>query len=299
LDRALAALTARQHGVASRTQLTELGFSRDGIATRVAAHRLHRLHRGVYTVAPSLLSPKGRWLAAVIAIGPGAALSHRPAAALWELLPAGAGPPEVLVARNARKRSGVTVRCAHSLPADHVASRHGIACTTVARTLADLAPLVSPRVLERVLGQAEVLRLYDRTAIEAILDAHPRRAGSRTLRSLIASPNLATGLSRSPLEERFLLFCDSASLPRPELNAPFTLPDGTEIVIDALWRTAQLAVELDGRPFHMTHRAMVRDRRRDAQLTLAGYRPIRLMDADLSRESERTAELLCRLLAVG
>ncbi len=271
----MAALAVRQHGVVSGAQLAEIGLSRHALATRVAAGGLHRLHRGVYAVGHPLLSAKARWLAAVLAVGGEAVLSHRSVAALWDLLWS-SGHPDVLVARHVRPRPGLELHCVRSLPRDHVTSRHGVPCTSVARTLVDLAAVVSRRRLERALGQAEVLRLYDRGAIEKILITHPRRRGSATLRSLLARGDLAAALSRSPLEERLVTVCDAAGIPGPELNVPFTLPDGTAIVIDALWRRERLAVELDGSRFHATASAFVRDRRRDAQLTLAGLRPVRL-----------------------
>jgi hypothetical protein len=186
LDRAVAAFAAGQHGVVAWPQLARLGMSRDGLRTRVAARRLHVLHRGVYAVVGSpLLRIEGHWLAAVLAVGDRAVLSHRSAAALWDLLPAGAGDPEVAVARMLKRREGIRLHCIRSLPKSHVNARNGIPCTTVARTLADLAAVLPPRRLERALGQAEVLRLYNRTEIEAVLAANPRRPGSRTLRALL------------------------------------------------------------------------------------------------------------------
>jgi Transcriptional regulator, AbiEi antitoxin len=297
LDRAVAALAERQHGVVAWVQLATLGMSRDELRTRVAAGRLHRLHRGVYAVVgPRLLRIEGHWLAAVLAVGDGAVLSHRSAAALWDLLPAPTIAPEVAVARRVKPRAGINLHCLRSLPKSHVTTRNAIPCTTVARTVVDLAAVLPPRRLERALGQAEVLRLYNRNAIEAILAANPRRPGSRNLRALLGGPDPSTTRTRSPLEERFLTLCDRAGLPRPECNVPFTLPEGTEITIDALWASAALAVELDSREFHSSWRAQVWDRRRDAQLVLAGLKPLRFTEEDLTREAKSTVALLRDLL---
>jgi hypothetical protein len=283
--------------VVAGVQLARLGMSRHGLQTRLAAGRLHRLHRGVYAVVgPRLLRIEGHWLAAVLAVGEGAALSHRSAAAIWNLLPATARAPEVAVARNIKPRAGIRLHCLRSLPEDHVTTRNAVPCTTVARTIVDLAAVVPPRRLERALGEAEVLRLYDRTDIEAVLAANPRRPGSRTLQMLLGGPDPSTTLTRTPLEEQFLALCDRAGLPRPECNVPFTLSDGTEISIDALWSSAALAVELDSRGFHSSWRAQVKDRRRDAQLTLAGLKPLRFTEADLTRERRTTIALLRELL---
>jgi Transcriptional regulator, AbiEi antitoxin len=298
LDLAVVALAGRQHGVVSWAQLADLGMSSDELYNRVAAGRLHRLHRGVYAVVEQkLLRTEGRWLAAVQALGDGAALSHRSAAALWDLLPATGRSPDVSLARRARPRAGIQVHCVRSLSDEDVTIRNAIPCTAVARTIVDVAAVVALRRLERVLGQAEVLRLYDRRAIERVLAANPGRPGSRTLRTLLDRRDLSTSSStRSKLEERFLALCDSATFPRPELNAPFTLPDGTEIQIDALWRSAGLAIELDSRGFHSSWAAQVHDRRRAAQLTLAGLKPLRFTDSDLVSEKRTTVALLRELL---
>jgi hypothetical protein len=297
LDLLLAVVAERQHGVVSWVQLARLGMRRNQLYARVAAGRLHRLYRGVYgVVPPRLLRIEGHWLAAVLAVGDGAALSHRSAAALWDLMPATGRASDVAVARNVKPRAGIRLHCVRWLPEEHVTTRHAVPCTTAARTIVDLAAVLAPRRLERVLGQAEVLRLYNRNEIEAVLASNPCRPGSRTLRKLLGGPDPSTTLTRSPMEERFLALCDRAALPRPEFNVPFTLPNGSEIAIDALWRSAALAVELDSRGFHAGWRAQVQDRRRDAQLTLAGLKPLRFTEADLTREGHATIALLRALL---
>ena len=281
LDPGLSALAERQHCVVAWRQLSALGVTAREAQVRVAARRLHRIHRGAYAIVPrGLLRAEAHWLAAVFAIGDGAVLSHRSAAALWGLVFATARAPEVTVARKVKRRKGIHIHCVRSLPHDHVTSNDAIPCTTVARTIVDLAAVLPPRRLERVIGQAEVLKIYDRNQIEAVLDASPRRPGRRKLRTLLG-PDFSTTLTRSELEELFLALCDDGGLPRPELNVPYTLLDGTEIVIDAFWRAAAVAVELDSRRYHSSWSAQVRDRRRDAQLTLAGLRPLRFTEADL------------------
>ena len=281
----------------SLEQLTALGMTPRGLQTRVAAGRLHRIHRGVYsTVAPKLLRIEGHWLAAVLAIGNRAVLSHRSAGALWGLLPAAGRAAEVSVARKVKPRERIHLHCVRSLPQDQVAVKDAIPCTTAARTIVDLAAVLPPRRLERVIGQAEVLKIYDRTQVEAILDASPRRASTRPLRALLGRSDLSTTLPRSRLEERFLALCDDGGLRRPELNVPYALPDGTEIVIDAFWRAAGLAVELDGGRYHASWSAQARDRRRDAQLTLAGLKPLRFTEADVTGANASATLALLREL---
>jgi Protein of unknown function (DUF559) len=282
--------------VVAWAQLAALGVTAREVQVRIAAGRLHRIHRGVYgVVGDKLLRREGRWLAAVFAIGEGAALSHRSAGSLWGLLSSSGRAPEVAVARKVKPRSGIHLHCLRSLPEGHTTARNGIPCTTVARTIVDLAALLPARRLEQVIGQAEILRLFDRTEIEAILAASPRAGGSRTLRSLLGS-DFTTSLTRSELEAGLLALCDDARLHRPELNVPYTLPDGTEIVIDALWRSARLAVELDGRAYHSSWRAQVRDRRRDAQLTLAGLKPLRFTVSDVTGANRSATIALLREL---
>ena len=300
LDRAVAELAERQHGVVAWAQLARLGMRPNELHTRLAAGRVHRLHRGVYgVVGRRLLSIEGGWLAAVLAVGEDAALSHRSAAALWALLPATSRAPDVAVDRRVKPRAGIHLHCLRSMPEGQVTKRNRIPCTTVARTIVDLAAVVPPRRLERALGQAEVLRFFDRHETEAVLAANPRRPGSRTLRRLLDGPDPSNTRTRSTLEEQFLALCVRAGLPRPECNLPFTLPDGTEIAIDAFWSTAALAVELDSRGFHSSWRAQVQDRRRDAQLVLAGLKPLRLTEGDVTNEANTTIALLRQLLGNG
>jgi predicted transcriptional regulator of viral defense system len=151
LDVRLAALAKRQHGVVSLGQLLDLGLSLKGIAERVRTGRLHRIHRGVYAVSPARLRTEGYWLAAVLACGPGAVLSHRSAASLWELRAAAAPAIDVTVpSRSGRKRRrGIRVHRSSRLTAEEVMTREGIPVTTVARTLLDLADVLPSQALKR------------------------------------------------------------------------------------------------------------------------------------------------------
>lgn len=139
-DRALARLAANQHGVVSLDQLRAIGISADAAKHRVRTGRLHGVHRGVYAVGYSRLSDEGKWKAAVLACGPGAALSHRSAAALWGLLPVCRGLIDVTVPSHGgrRKRAGIRLHRSTSLHPANTTLRRGIAVTTPARTLADL-----------------------------------------------------------------------------------------------------------------------------------------------------------------
>jgi hypothetical protein len=158
VDRAIGALAERQHGVVSRRQLLELGVDRGAIVHRLKLARLRPVHRGIYTIGHRLLTQHGRWMAAVLAYGPHAVLSHRAAAALWGMR--GGTRVEVTVPSGLQGRDGIQVYRA-KLPADERTTHRGIPTTTVPRTLLDLSAVVTKRHLRGALREAEHLRLSD------------------------------------------------------------------------------------------------------------------------------------------
>lgn len=139
-------------------QLAEAGIDKDGIAWRVRTGRLHRLHRGVYAVGHRSLSWRGRWLAAVLAAGDGAVLSHTSAAALWQFLRPIPRPVHILLgaAVSRRPRPGLQLHRSRTLTPSHITHRHGIAVTTPARTIEDIRGTVAPYHFRRALRQAEL-----------------------------------------------------------------------------------------------------------------------------------------------
>jgi hypothetical protein len=159
LDRAIAAIAGRQHGVVSLEQLRALTLSDRAVRGRVVAGRLHSLHEGVYAVGHTSLTPEGRWMAAVLACGEGAVLSHRSAAILWGLREGGGPRVEVTSRRRVgRTREGILVHWRPGLDASDMTARDGIPCTSVARTLLDLAEALTPDGVERACSRAEALR---------------------------------------------------------------------------------------------------------------------------------------------
>jgi hypothetical protein len=253
--------TARQHGVVSREQLLVAGFTPRVIDRSVEAGRLHVVHPGVYAVGYVSGSPLQRAMAAVLACD--AVLSHRSAAALWGFGPDWHGDVEVTTANQHRLR---TISAHRSrLAAGEVARRRGIPVTTVPRTLLDLAAVLDERALARAVNEARVLRLL-RPGL--VLPQRPGRRGVARVRRLI---ELAETPTRSVLEDAFLAIVDRSGLPRPEVNRRVA---GYEV--DMLWRQQRLVVELDGRRFHNHPDAFERDRRKDAQLLVAGYRVVRV-----------------------
>src|SRR4051794_5941238 len=158
-DRAIAAVAERQYGVVSRRQLADLGLGRGALDHRLRLGRLHPLYRGVYAVGQRRLRREARWMAAVLAGGAGAVLSHRPAGALWQICWE-RGVCEVTVPGHVRSRPGLRVPQA-ALPPDETTIHAGIPVTTVPRTLFDLAAVLPERQLEWALNEAEVLRRWD------------------------------------------------------------------------------------------------------------------------------------------
>jgi predicted transcriptional regulator of viral defense system len=181
-DVAIAQVAGRQWGVVASRQLLAIGLSRPGIVRRVRAGRLHPVHRCVYAVVqPRVLRREGRWMAAVLACGEGAVLSHGSAAAHWELLGSAAAKIDV-TARVSRERvEGIRLHRSRSLDARDTTNHQGIPITSVARTLLDLAATVRADRLERALAQAQRLQLYDHGAITDVLERSNGHRGKGVL----------------------------------------------------------------------------------------------------------------------
>jgi len=261
-------LAARQHGVVSLRQLREAGLGEGAIRRRIASGRLHPMHRGVYAVGHARVVGVGRMWAAVLAYGGSrvAVLSHLSAAAVWDLVP-WPSTADVTVAERRRSIGGVRVHRSRSLSRDDrtLDPEHGLPVTTVARTLIDLADVLSPHRLERICHRAEHLRLLDVSSIP------PGRRGARRLRAALATLTHAPPqITRSDLEERFLALVASAGLPRPRVNE-----DRGPSCADFLWPELNLVVETDGARTHNTDTAFHADRRRDVDLKVAGLETVR------------------------
>jgi very-short-patch-repair endonuclease/predicted transcriptional regulator of viral defense system len=297
-DAAIARLADDQHTVVSLAQLRALGLSDSGVRKRVASGRLHRIHYGVYAVGHGRLTREGHWMAAVLAYGPTAHLSHRSAAALWNVRPDNRPIADVsLPRRSARSRPGIAAHASATLTAADCTTVDGIPCTTLARTLLDLAEVVDRRRLERAIEQVEVLRLFDLRAVEDVLARANGRRGAAVLRGVLA--DLAEpALTKSDLEERFLALCRAAHLPRPEVNAALVIDNGPPIEVDFLWRAHRLAVEADAFGTHGTRQSFERDRRRDQRLKLAGYDPLRFTRRQILKEPDSVVATLGALLAL-
>jgi hypothetical protein len=282
LDAAIADLAERQHGVVARRQLLGLGLGRGAIRRRLDAKRLHLIHRGVYAVGHRRLSRLGWWMAAVLACGPDAVLSHRSAAVLWGILEGSPASVEVSAPRQLAGRAGVRVHTT-SIADDERAVKAGIPVTTVARTLLDLAAILPLHELNRALERAEALRLADPTPLTALLARHRGRPGTAKLKATLEQGPLRPVVTKSELERRFLTFVERAGLPHPRTNVWLEIA-GQWIEVDCVWPDQRVIVELDSRAYHRTSAAFERDRKRDRRLQAARWRPVRITDRALREE---------------
>lgn len=286
-------IARRQHGVVSRTQLLDRGTASSWIDSRVRSRRLRPLHRGVYLVGP-LRTAYTRPMAALLAGGPGAAIGYRSAGALlgFAAKEPETAPVHVLVLGSDRGRmTGLHPHRVDSLPSDEITELHGIRLTTPARTLVDLAGASTSQELVRAVARAERLKLIDRKELARIAARHQSRRGIGKLRRLLKGEK-DIQFTRSRAEEDFLRLLRRARLPRPEVNVVI---QGFEV--DFLWRCRWLVVEVDGFAYHSSKRAFETDRRRDADLTAAGFRVVRLTWRQLHNEPEAVAARVA--LALG
>jgi very-short-patch-repair endonuclease len=288
IGRAICALASEQFGVVTREQLLVHGVSASWIDRRIASGYLHPILPGVYAVGRRDLPPRGRWLAGVLAGGEGAALSHRSAGSLSDLL-AWTGFIEITAPRQLRPRPGFRPHHA-TLPADELTGIDGIAVTTVPRTLLDLAAVLPYERLESAVNRAEMLELGGRPSARDLIARYPGRRGVRRLRSVLDRLDRGMAVTRSELEERFRRFIARSALPNPEFNAAIEV-NGNWYVVDCLWRQFGLAVELDGFQWHGTRKAFQSDRARDRALLAIGLRTARVTWSDLNKPAALEAEL--------
>lgn len=289
-DQVLRRLAEQQHGVVSRAQLLAEGLGRRAIGSRIERGSLQAIHRGVYAVGYARLTVEGRWMAAVLASGSTALLSHRSAARLWRLIPGTWGPVEVTRPGKCRPRVGIVAHRSH-LPADERAVVDGIPVTTVPRTILDLAAVARRRDVERAFNEVEVRQLTDPLSIPDLLQRYPRRRGTAVLRAILEDGERASGITRNDFEERFARFIDTHDLPRPRFNADVAVA-GRFFNVDCIWDGPKLVVEVDGRATHGTRRAFETDRERDRLLLADGWRVIRVTWRQLrDNEAEIAADL--------
>jgi putative AbiEi antitoxin of type IV toxin-antitoxin system/transcriptional regulator with AbiEi antitoxin domain of type IV toxin-antitoxin system/uncharacterized protein DUF559 len=262
-DARIAAVARRQYGLITSAQLAAAGLTDSAVSKRVRAGRLHPRYRGVYAVGHNRLSQEAAWMAAVLAAGPGAALSHGAASKHWRIWRGWVDGIDVLVPGNRRTRKGIRVHRVRNLDKRDVTIHRGIPITTPARTLVDLASALTRHQLANVIHEAAFRDLYDDGAVRAAM----KRARGRDLEPLDAALRAhASGSAgtRSALEDQFLATWQG---PEPLVN--------TKIEVDMYWPDQNLVVEIDG-PGHERPRTRTEDARRDAALNKAGITTVRL-----------------------
>jgi hypothetical protein len=275
--------------VISRRQLCELGFGRDAIRHRVRSKRLHPVFRGVYVVGRPGVSREGRWMAAVLACGRGAVLSHSSAAALLRI-GAERGEVEISVPGSSHLvRSGLTVHRRAVLRPGDVGEFKRIPVTSPALTMIDMAADFShpDSAVERAINEADKYDLIAPHDLRAELDAHPSQSGVLRLRRMLDRRTFR--LTREQLERRFLPLTREVGLPTP-LTGGWV--NGFEV--DFHWPELGLVVETDGLRYHRTPAEQARDRLRDQTHTAAGLTQLRFTHEQIRYEPDHVRAILRR-----
>lgn len=281
-----------QHGVVTRRDLLGLGFSLEAIRHRMGTGRLRQVHRGVYAVGRPELSREGHWMAAILACGDGAFLSHRSAIALYGIGKERARVIELSVRRRCTHvREGIRVRSRPSLPSHDVGTLAGIPVTSPARTLVDCAAIVGPRTLERAVNEADKRDLIDPETLRKALEDYRGEPGVRALRRLLDRDTFL--LSDTELELLFRPIAAAAGLPRPHTKA---WVNGFEV--DFYWPELRLVVETDGWRYHRTPSAQSRDALRDQIHTASGLTPLRFSHHQIKHEPTHVRTILTRTTAL-
>jgi very-short-patch-repair endonuclease len=279
VDHAVAALAARQYGLVTRAQLVATGMQPGAIDRRLAAGRLHRLHSGVYAVGHTAPHSRARWLAAVLACGDGAVLSHRSAASLWKIRDGETRRPDVtILGPNGRSHPGIVIHRSPLEPAERRV-RLRIPVTSPTRTWIDLEHEVSDDDFVRALQQVSFKRLLNLSEARAILNRRP----SRRINMLLRDPILV----QTELEARLAKLCDRYGFPRPLTQQAVEAKR-----VDFFWPDQRLVVETDGWEGHGTRTAFQADRATSNAFQLAGYTILRFTYDDLEERPATVARQL-------
>jgi very-short-patch-repair endonuclease len=282
-------MARRQHGVLSRRDLEALGFTKGAIEHRLATGRLHLIGRGIYAVGRRQLPREGRWMAAILACGEGAALSHGSAAALWGIGKEGRRI-EVSVRRRCRhRRRAVKVRSRPSLPSQDVTTHRGIPVTAAARTVLDQATQLDDSALERLVNEADARDRVDPESLRGYLDIRAGEPGVKRLRKLLDRHTFC--LSDSELERLFRPIAIVAGFPQP-LTKVFV----NDFEVDFYWPSLGLVVETDSLRYHRTTQKQSRDLRRDQTHTSRGLTTLRFTHWQVAHEPAHVQKILSATL---
>jgi hypothetical protein len=244
--------------------------------------RLHRVHPGVYSVGRPPVTPHEKAMAAVLACGPGAVLSHGSAMTLWGFWRRWDTPFEVTVPGD-RRPQGIRSHRSRNLHRREVRRHLGIPVTSPARALLDMAARLKPASLKRAVKDGQASKLVSPDAVAEVVHRHPHHPGAAKLRPYLED----RADTRSVLEDRFLAFCDQAGLPRPQFNVYVC-----GFLVDALFGAEQVIVELDSWDFHSNREAFEDDRERDGVTTAAGFVTVRITHRGFEAQTSRLLRIL-------
>lgn len=281
-------LAARQHGIVTRQQLLALGYGRRSIQHRVSRGRLFAVGLGIYAVGWPALTRKRRWMAAVLAGGEGAALSHASAAALWEIGGERSDHIDVSVRRRCElRRPGMRIRGRPSMSPQDIMVHDDIPVTSPARTLVDQATELGATALERAVNNADKRDLIDPESLREELARFKGEPGVKALRQLL--DKLSFRLSDSDLEIYFRRIVTASKLPMP-LSKQMV----NRFEVDFFWPELGLVVETDGLRYHRTPSTQTRDARRDRAHVIAGMTPLRFTHYEVKYETAKVTQALKR-----
>jgi very-short-patch-repair endonuclease len=292
-DWLIAQLAERQHGVVARRQVLRAGMTRHQLNHRLRNGRLHEIHRGVYLVGHPVPTDLGREAAALLACGPGAILSHRNAAKLWQLLayPASDRVCVTVPPGRAIERPGIEVHRA-ALARRDIRRRHGLTLTSPPRTVLDLAAELDREDLEGLVGEATFRRLASERELRGQLERNPAKRGTASLRDILDLPS-GPRRTRSPAERRMLRLLRAEGLRGYEVNGRI---HGYEV--DVLWRELDFAVEIDGYDAHSGRVAFERDRLKISTLNSYGLTVMPVTGRQLRDDPGGVRDRLLRALAL-
>ena len=278
-------LRAARHSVITTDELLALELSHSDIGYRLDVGRLHRKHKEVYAVGRPDLTLDGEFLAAVLACGPRAKLSHLSALRKWDLRRGGTHRIDVTAPRTIKPKRGIRLHRPLNLDDLDATELDGIPITSVAQTLLDVAAPAHRLNVGKLLHEAEVQQVLDMRAIWAVLARSPRAAGARRLEAAFREE---APFTRSDLEEATLALFRSYSVPEPETNA--WVSDGEKLVeVDFLWRRFRLVVEVDGARYHATRWRRRQDAAKTAALRAQGWTVLRFPDLEINGTPARVA----------
>lgn len=283
---AIRELAERQHGVVTRRQLLNLGLGIGLVEARVENGALVPLHRGVFALGHRCIGLRGEWMAAVLACGDGAVLSHGSAAHLWDIR-GSRGPIEVTRITGHRRPHGVLLHQTRLLPPDHLAVEAGIPVTSLERTLLDIAGRHDDRQMERALVAADRTRRLRWGKLRRMLDASSGKKGLGRLRRIAEQVDPRAADTLSATEVNFLALCRDAGIPLPQVNV---LVEGR--LVDFLWPGARVIVETDGYRYHSDRSAFERDHESTVALAAAGYTVHRATYKMLERNPDQFLNLV-------